>query len=169
MDSTQRAKFKERVDILKPLQTGLVFPTLSVYDSLGREYSPMQSKTKYTVVYFYDPDCGHCKESAPKLMEFHNANKAKVTVYNVSVGYDKKKMSNFIHAYKTAPLINVWDAKGKYYFRNNFDVYSTPTNYILDKDKKIIARRIPVEKLEDFINFYERQQMQKATEGNQGK
>jgi hypothetical protein len=38
----------------------------------------------------------------------------------------------------------------------------------LDKDKKIIARRIPVDKLEDFINFYERQQIQKMS-GNTGK
>lgn len=165
LDSTQRAKFKERVDILKPLQTGLVFPELIVTDSLGRDYSPMQSKTKYTIVYFYDPECGHCRDSAPKLMEFYHANKGKVTIYNVSIVYDKKKVMNFVNTYKTGELLNLWDAKGRYYFRNNFDVYSTPTNYILDKDKKIIARRIPVEKLEDFINFYERQQIQKmATE-----
>ncbi len=168
LDSTQRAKFKERVDILKPLQTGFVFPTLIVADSLGKEYNPMQSKTKYTIVHFYDPDCGHCKESAPKLMEFYNKNKDKATIYNVSVAYDTKKMNNFVHGYKTQPLLNLWDSKGRYYFRKSFDVYSTPTNYILDKDKKIIARRIPVDKLEDFINFYERQQMQKMT-GNTGK
>lgn len=168
LDSTQRAKFQERVDILKPLQTGLVFPSLIVSDSLGREYNPMQSKTKYTIVHFYDPDCGHCKESAPKLMEFYNKNKERATIYNVSIAYDKKKISDFVYAYKTQPLLNLWDAKGRYYFRKNFDVYSTPTNYILDKDKKIIARRIPVDKLEDFINFYERQQIQKMS-GNGGK
>ncbi|CAH0994008.1 hypothetical protein EMA8858_00115 [Emticicia aquatica] len=161
LDSTQRAKFKERVSVLKPLQTGFVFPSLIVADSLGREHSPLQSKSKYTIVHFYDPDCGHCKESAPKLMEFYTANKAKVTIYNVSVAYDIKKMNNFVHTYKMQSLLNLWDSKNKYYFRNNFDVYSTPTNYILDKDKKIIARRIPVDKLEDYINFYERQQMQK--------
>ncbi|WP_337044910.1 thioredoxin-like domain-containing protein [Emticicia sp. 17c] len=161
LDSTQRAKFKERVDILKPLQTGFVFPELIVSDSLGREYSPMQSKTQYTIVHFYDPECGHCKESAPKLMDFYHANKGKVTIYNVSIVYDRKKISNFVQTYKTGELLNLWDAKGRYYFRNNFDVYSTPTNYILDKNKRIIARRIPVDKLEDFINFYERQQNMK--------
>lgn len=96
-------------------------------------------------------------------MEFYNKNKDKATIYNVSVAYDTKKMNNFVHGYKTQPLLNLWDSKGRYYFRKNFDVYSTPTNYILDKDKKIIARRIPVDKLEDFINFYERQQIQKMS------
>ncbi|MFD2520520.1 DUF4369 domain-containing protein [Emticicia soli] len=169
LDSTQRAKFQERVDILKPLQTGFVFPELIVTDSLGKEHSPMQSKTKYTLVHFYDPECGHCKDSAPKLVEFYKANKGRVTVYNVSIVYDKKKVMNFVNTYKTGDLLNLWDAKGRYYFRNNFDVYSTPTNYILDKDKKIIARRIPVDKLDDFLTFYERQQVQQMAGKNGAK
>ena len=74
-----------------------------------------------------------------------------------------------MHGYKTQPLLNLWDSKGRYVFRNSFDVYSTPTNYILDKDHKIIARRIPVEKLEDYINFYERQQVQKIAGEGTGK
>ena len=162
LDSTQRAKFKERVDVLKPLQTGLVFPQLLVTDSLGKEHSPMQSKTKYTVVHFYDPECGHCRDSAPLLVNFYRANKSKVTVYNVSIINDKKKIGSFVSTYKTSELINVWDNKDRYFFRNDFDVFSTPTNYVLDKDKRIIARRIPIDKLEDFINFYDRQQTQKA-------
>lgn len=163
IDSTQRAKFQERVNILKPLQTFFPFPTLITSDTLGREYTVAQSKGKYTIINFYDPDCGHCKEAAPKLVEY--AKKAKeqgVVVYNVSVAYDLKKMKDFIKTYKTgADMINVWDSKGRYYFKNNFDVYSTPTTYILDANKRIIAKRIPVDKFEDFINFYERQQANK--------
>lgn len=161
LDSTQRAKFQERVTILKPLQTNFVFPSLVTADTLGREQNIMQSKSKYTIVYFYDPDCGHCKESAPKLVEFYNKNKGRVTVYNVSVAYDLKKMKDFIKTYKTGGMINVWDSKGKYYFKNNFDVYSTPTTYILDENKRIIAKRIPADKFEDFISFYEKQQASK--------
>ncbi|MFN3848011.1 MAG: thioredoxin-like domain-containing protein [Spirosomataceae bacterium] len=165
LDSTQRAKFQERVTILKPLQTNFVFPSLVVSDTLGREHTIMQSKSKYTIVYFYDPDCGHCKESAPKLVEFYNKNKGRVTIYNVSVAYDLKKMKEFIRTYKTGSMINVWDAKGKYYFKNNFDVYSTPTTYVLDENKRIIAKRIPADKFEDFISFYEKQQASKNSNG----
>lgn len=164
LDSTQRAKFKERVDILKPLQTGLVFPPLIVTDMQGKEHNIMETKTKFTIVYFYDPDCGHCKESAPKLVEFYEKNKAKVSIFNISIAYDTKKITEFINTYKTSPLLNLWDSKGRYYFRNNFDVYSTPTTYVLDQNHKIIAKRIPADKFEDFLNFYEKQQMSKMQE-----
>jgi thiol-disulfide isomerase/thioredoxin len=162
IDSTQRAKFQERVNILKPLQTFFPFPTLITTDTLGREHTVTESKAKYTIINFYDPDCGHCKESAPKLVEY--AKKAKsqgVLIYNVSVAYDLKKMKDFIKTYKTGDMLNLWDSKGRYYFKNNFDVYSTPTTYILDANKRIIAKRIPADKFEDYINFYEKQQANK--------
>jgi hypothetical protein len=41
-------------------------------------------------------------------------------------------------------------------FRKDFDVTTTPMVYVLDQDKKIIARRLPVEQLEGFIDFYEK-------------
>jgi hypothetical protein len=34
-------------------------------------------------------------------------------------------------------------------------VYSTPLVYILDKSKRIIGKRIPVDKIKEFIEFYE--------------
>ncbi len=162
LDSTQRAKFQERVTILKPLQTFFPFPALITTDTLGREHTVTESKAKYTIINFYDPDCGHCKESAPKLVEYAKKAKAQgISIYNISVAYDLKKMKDFIKTYKTGEMLNLWDSKGRYYFKNNFDVYSTPTTYILDANKRIIAKRIPAEKFEDFISFYERQQANK--------
>jgi thiol-disulfide isomerase/thioredoxin len=161
LDSTQKAKFRERVNVLKPLQTGLVFPPIYLSDFQGVEHTALEPTTPYTIVYFYDPDCGHCKDSAPKLVDFYEKNKNRVTVLNISVEYDVKKITDFVNTYKTGSMLNLWDSKGRYNFRDSFDVYSTPTNYILDRNKRIIAKRIPVDKFEDFLNFYERQQMDK--------
>ena len=36
-------------------------------------------------------------------------------------------------------------------------VGKTPVVYVLDKDKKIIAKRLPVEQIEDFIDFHRKQ------------
>jgi hypothetical protein len=53
---------------------------------------------------------------------------------------------------------NVKTGKEEYFtdFRNTFDVYSTPIVYILDKNKRIIGKRIPVDKIQEFIEFTEK-------------
>jgi thiol-disulfide isomerase/thioredoxin len=157
LDSTQRVKFQERVNILKPLQTGKVFPELTVYDLIGKEQKVANGNGEYTVVVFYSPDCGHCKDSAPELVKFYNEYKDQgIEVFNISTDYEPEKMKKFIVEYKTEDLINVWDAKGNYYFRNAFDVYSTPTTYVLDSQKRIIGKRIPIEELGRFLEFQKR-------------
>ena len=54
---------------------------------------------------------------------------------------------------------NPQTGKEEYYtdFKNLFDVYATPVIYVLDKDKKIIAKRLPLEQIEDFIDFHKKQ------------
>ena len=52
--------------------------------------------------------------------------------------------------------INAYDPYGWSKFRDKYDIYSTPTIYILDKDKKIIAKRLDVEKIQEFIEGYEK-------------
>jgi hypothetical protein len=37
-------------------------------------------------------------------------------------------------------------------FRRLYDIYSTPVIYLLGADKKILAKRLSVEQVEDFIN-----------------
>lgn len=168
LDSTQRAKFNERVSILKPLQTGKIFPELTVYDLAGKERKVANSTGDYTVVVFYSPDCGHCKDSAPELVKFYEEYKEKgVQVYNISTDYQPEKIKNFIEEFKTGDLINTWDAKGNYYFRNAFDVYSTPTTYVLDAEKRIVGKRIPIEELGRFLEFQKRKSEQ--TNLNKGK
>ncbi len=166
LDSTQRAKFQERVSILKPLQTGKVFPELAVYDLEGKERRVSKSDGKYTIVVFYSPDCGHCKDSAPELVKFYNEYKSQgVKVFNVSTDYEPEKIKKFIGEYKTEELINTWDAKGNYYFRNAFDVYSTPTTYVLDAEKRIVGKRIPIEELGRFLDFHKRKTEQNTNQG----
>jgi hypothetical protein len=56
--------------------------------------------------------------------------------------------------------INAKTGKEEYYtdFQKTFDAYATPVVYILDKSKNIIGKRIPVDKIQDFLKFYESKQ-----------
>jgi hypothetical protein len=41
-------------------------------------------------------------------------------------------------------------------FRHIFDLYSYPVVYILDKDKKIIAKKLGADQIKDFLEKYKR-------------
>ena len=158
LDEEQIKKFQDRVNILKPLRTGEVFPRLYVYDMEGNVRTAQDSKGKYTIVYFYSPDCGHCKDSAPELVKYNAQAKEKgIVIYNVAVDYEEDKIKKFIETYKTQDMYNLWDKGHHYYFRENYDVYATPTSFILDSEKRIIGKRIPIEEFDRFIEFHERQ------------
>jgi hypothetical protein len=54
-------------------------------------------------------------------------------------------------------------------FRQQYDIYSTPVIYILDEKKKIIAKRIGVEQVDEILDSYinkkpMRNNIQKAAE-----
>ena len=115
-------------------------------------------KKKYTFIFFYDPDCGHCREETPKLVEFYNKNKVKfdLEIFAVSADSSMKKMKDFIKEFKT----NWVSVNGP---RSYTGIYSklyyaeqTPTLYILDSKKKIIAKKPPIDKLEEFLTNYEK-------------
>ncbi len=152
-------RFRERLNIMKPLETGKVLPELVLKDAEGKIYQLSQQKAKYTIVNFYSPTCGHCKDSAPALVKFQDENKSKgIVVWNVATDQERdlEEMKKFIKEYDTSRLINVYDPDKKYDFFTKYDVYSTPTVYILDEKKRIIGRRIPIEEVLNFIAHYEK-------------
>lgn len=159
LDSTSRAKFVERLSVMKPLETGKVMPALILKDTLGKTHDLYDVKAKYTIVYFYSPTCGHCKDHAPELVKYQDENRSRgIVVWNVSADAERnfEEMKKFIHTYDMGRMANLHDPDRKYDFFYRYDVYSTPTLYILDEQKRIIARRIPVEDINGFLEHYEK-------------
>jgi thiol-disulfide isomerase/thioredoxin len=112
-------------------------------------------KSEYTILYFWDPSCGHCQKVTPKLRDFYNTNKTKldVEVLGVYIETDTTEWFKYIKE-KELNWINAADLTLKTNFRAYYDIYSTPVIYVLDRNKKIIAKRIDVENLEDFLKNY---------------
>ena len=159
LDSTSRARFVERLSVMKPLETGKVMPALSLKDPEGKTHNLYDVKAKYTIVYFYSPTCGHCKDHAPELVNYQDENRSRgIVVWNVASDVERnfEEMKSFIATYDMGRITNLYDPERKYDFFHRYDVYSTPTLYILDEQKRIIARRIPIEELNGFIAHYEK-------------
>jgi hypothetical protein len=164
-DSSTVRRMKERIAIIKPLLIGKTFPKMHLTDVSGKEINMASLPYKYTVVFIYDPECSHCKQETPKLVALNDYFKSKdIGVVASSIVRDKAAWKKFITDFKIESWINGIDihlnprtGKEEYYtdFRNTFDVYSTPVVYVLDQQKKIVGKRIPVENLKDFIQYLE--------------
>lgn len=158
VDSVQNQKIIHRGMTLKPLLCNKPAPPMIMQDTLDKNISLYEVKAKYTVVVFWDPDCGHCQKVVPKLNEAYNSKlKAKgVAVYSVDIEDIDDKWRKFIRE-KNLNFINVHDKYKQYYLRQLYDIYSTPVIYLLDENKRIKGKRLDVDQIEGFIDFLEKQ------------
>jgi thiol-disulfide isomerase/thioredoxin len=158
-DSSTVRKIGERVATLKPNLVGKTFVSPVVGDTLRKPIALSTIKADYTVVFFYAPHCGHCRDSAPKLKKFVDEYKGKgVEVLAIPVEDSPEEWKKFIREFGLQKAINGFDYTVRTDYRKQYDVWTTPTVYVLNQNKTIIARKLPVEQIEDFILFHKRQQ-----------
>ncbi|MEJ1238507.1 redoxin domain-containing protein [Chryseolinea sp. T2] len=151
-----KKNLKEHADRMRNSLVGMKAPNLIMQDAAFKAKSMYDIKNKYTVLYIFDPDCGHCKEETPKLVKFYNAHKYDLQVYAVSADTSMQKMRDYIKDMKM-PWITVNGPRtyvGPY--GDLYDAIVTPSLYIIDDKKKIIAKKVPVDKLDEFFTQYER-------------
>ncbi len=157
VDTVTNQKIIHRALTIKPLLLGKMAPSIIMQDTLDKNVALYDVKSKYTVIVFWDPDCGHCQKVIPKLREeYEKKLKAKgVKVYAVDIEDNTEKWKKFIIDNKM-DWINVHDKFQQYPLRQLYDIYSTPVIYLLDENKLIKAKRIDVEQLDGYIDFLER-------------
>lgn len=157
-DSSTVRRFRERIATLKPTLVGKKVPNMALTDTLGRPVPLHNVKAEYTVVFIYDPECGHCREATPKVLDFYRKTKAQgVAVYAANLKRDPAQWKKFIREFKTQEFVNGIDLRGQVDFWTTFDAQSTPVIFVLDRDKKIIARRLPAAELEKYWEFLQNQ------------
>lgn len=152
IDSTSLVKIRDRVYKLKPNLIGNVARDLKMETETGEWVALHQIDAKYIVLYFWETDCGHCKKSTPVLYDIYKKHKESgLEIFAVYTQDNKQEWLDYLNE-KGFDWINTWDPKHTTYFRLFYDIYSTPTVYLLDEHKKIIAKRISVEALGKMLD-----------------
>ena len=154
-----KKNLKDYAEKLRGSLVGKIGPNLIMQDQNLQPRSMYDIKNKYTILFIFDPDCGHCKEETPKLVDFYTKNKTKfnIEVFAVSADTSMLKMKNYIKDMKM-PWITV-NGPRTYLPKHYSELYhadTTPSLYILDSKHKIIAKKLPVKQLEDFFVKHER-------------
>jgi thiol-disulfide isomerase/thioredoxin len=149
-------KLRDRVVKIKPTLIGLKAHDMKLESLTGEFYRLSEISAPYTILAFWEPSCGHCKKEIPALYNdvwTKYASKG-VKVMAVYTQIDTKEWQEFVEEKNLvgSGWINVFDRYQQSGFRDYYDIYSTPVIYILDKDKKIVAKRIGVENIPGFFD-----------------
>ena len=173
VDSTQLVKISDRAQKIAPNLIGRkASEFLDFYgrpfmkDTSGVLHTLQEIKANYTVLVFFGPTCGHCKKEMPKIKNDVDSLTSvgyDIKTFAVATEFDEKEWKKFINDQETGDWINVADINhdeegnpvASSDWRDKYDIYSTPVIYLLDKDKKIIAKRISHTQIVEIISRLE--------------
>jgi len=135
---------------------------LEMLDTAGRLAPLYNVKAPYTVVVFWDPTCGHCKEELPRIDSVYRASwkASNVKIYAVLAEDQKPEwlkyinehhIADWVHVYQTKEMGEAITASQKPGYKQLYDVISTPTLYLLDSEKRIIGKKLTWKQLHDLL------------------
>jgi thiol-disulfide isomerase/thioredoxin len=107
------------------------------------------------LLYFWEADCGHCKKSTPKLYEVFEKYKDQgvevLAVHVINSIEGKEKWIDFINEYELLDWTNCWSPHNND-FRTDYNLLSFPQLFLLDEDKKIIAKGLAPEQVGEILD-----------------
>jgi len=98
----------------------------------------------YVLLFFWKTGCGHCETASELLSEFYQearAADADLELVAIYTYQNRDDWNKAIQEYGDPDWINVWDPEDKNNYHLNYYIVSTPIVYLLDQDRKIVAKR----------------------------
>jgi thiol-disulfide isomerase/thioredoxin len=164
LNDANRKTITDRAYSLMANIIGTPAPEIDLPDSTGTIRPLYGDNAAFTMVCFWDPTCGHCKEVVPKLDSMYHAKWKAVGMKLYAVAKETDGTRNdwlkFIRDHHLSEWTHVYYSKAEEKKRVDsgipgysqlYDVQSFPTLYLLDKDKQIVAKKLTLEQMDEVL------------------
>ncbi|MBP5548207.1 MAG: DUF5106 domain-containing protein [Bacteroidales bacterium] len=150
----------KRANTWEKILVGKQAPPLVMKDDSGQFHSLYALPNKYTLLIFWSPTCGHCKTMIPELYKKYAQYKKScdIAAYAVLSEPDdetRPKWREFIKKHNL-DWINIDGGEANIDWHEVYDIVTTPQIFLLDKDKKILAKKLSASSFEEVIKAIEK-------------
>lgn len=152
VEQPQLDKIIEDAGKLEPLLIGKTAPDVKLQKQDGSRISLYEVDAEYTILYFWRYDCGHCKESTPFMRDFYHEFKdqgVKILAVCTKQRDEIPGCWEYVEDKEIQDWIHTVDPYGLYML--DYNVKTTPQLYVLDKNKKIVMKKIGAEQLGEVM------------------
>ena len=162
LNEKQMEAITRRAYMLMANLVGEKAANLDLIDINGKTHSLYDVNADFIVVSFWDPNCGHCKEEMPRIDSLYKANwkDKNVMIYAVMTEGDTSAWKKYIADHQLDYWTNVYQSLEMMMeekkmqmasYKQLYDITQTPTLYLLDKEKRIIAKKLTPLQLNEML------------------
>jgi thiol-disulfide isomerase/thioredoxin len=143
---------EEQARKFEPLLNGRIAPDLEEPDTSGIFHALYSVKSHYALLLFWASSCSHCRDEMPSLIKFYKDfhKEYDLEIFAVSTDTSAVRWKSYVHRHQL-PWINVFGRKGRQSYFHLYDVESTPTVFLLDDKKTILAKYLAPDKFGEII------------------
>ena len=125
-----RKEIIRRADVLRKITIGQVAPSFQYIDENGDIVDLDYIRSKFTVLFFYKPDCQKCIRDK-RILGLVKKRINNIEILHIDISEENNSTSQDII--------------------DKYDIMTTPTIYLLNEKKEIIAKHIKAERIEFHI------------------
>lgn len=155
-DQERKSALQKKLETFQKIAVGKTAPELEVPDPKGKPVRLASVPSEYTLLIYWATTCPHCVTMIPRLKELYSGQSPKrFEVMAVSLDTSRTAWTAYLREQKLN-WINVSDLKGFYgKSADEYNIYATPTMFLLDRDKKILAKPITQMELEQALRDHQ--------------
>jgi thiol-disulfide isomerase/thioredoxin/uncharacterized protein YcfL len=148
-NADRKSALQKKLETFKKIAIGKPAPPIEMPDISGKPFKLSELDSEYTLLLFWSSECGHCINMMPKVLTYyHNQDPRRVEVVGIAIDTSRVLWEETVRT-EGLDWINLSDLKGFDGEASDlYNIYATPTMFLLDRNKTIVGKPISYRELE---------------------
>lgn len=158
-DRTEEEEFVDRdifAEFNRPTMIGEYAPVVKGRSSCGFKVR-MPSKTKASVLFFYDTECGKCKVESKILPQVLENTPVKIVFYAFYTGGNRIAWKQWKQSFRVknskVKVVHLWDPEVDSDYLRLYGVIATPKLFVVTSGGQVLGRRLEVDNLTQLLDL----------------